>query len=223
MPKQTFINLDAEKRDRFLSVADTEFALHNYAQASISRIVAELGIAKGSLYQYFDDKQDLYLYLIERAATTKFDFVREESGAGSAADDFFTLHARLVLAGAKFDLRYPRFSLILYRAMNETSGADSAAIVEELKQRSADFLRQFVELATEKGEIRTDIDIDLAVHMTNTMTLALGPYLKSKYGYTHLSQLHDPDAPLPFTMDELERDVQDLVGVMRSGLGPVRG
>ena len=75
-----------------------------------------------------------------------------------------------------------------------------------------------MEVAVERGEVRSDIDRELAVHVTNTMTLALEPYLKARYGYTHLGQLHDPDSPLPFTQEELERDVHDLVSVLRSGL-----
>ena len=218
MPKQTFLNLDERKRERFLAVADKEFALHDYAQASVSRIVAALDIAKGSLYQYFEDKQDLYLHLIERAATAKLESIREELGPYGEHEGFFAFHTRLILAGVKFDLRNPHFSLILYRATHDTTSPEAAETGDELARRSAEFLRGFVEIAIERGEVRSDIDHDLAVHVTNTITLALEPYLKSKYGYTHLGQLHDPDSPLPFTLADLERDVQELVSVMRSGL-----
>jgi AcrR family transcriptional regulator len=218
VPKQTFLNLDERKRERFLAAADKEFALHDYAQASVSRIVAELDIAKGSLYQYFEDKQDLYLYLIERAATAKLESIREELGPYGEHEGFFAFHTRLILAGVKFDLRNPHYSLILYRATQETTTDEAAEISEELRARSAEFLRGFVEVAIERGEVRPDVDRELTVHVTNTMTLALEPYLKSKYGYTHLGQLHDPDSPLPFTPADLERDVHELVTVMRSGL-----
>ena len=218
VPKQTFLNLDDTKRERFLAAADREFALRDYAQASVSRIVAELGIAKGSIYQYFDDKQDLYLYLIERAATAKLDYIRERLGSYDGEENFFALHTRLILAGIRFDLEHPHFSLILYRATQETASPEAAELSDELTTRSAEFLRGYVEVAVERGEVRSDIDRELAVHVTNTMTLALEPYLKARYGYTHLGQLHDPDSPLPFTQEELERDVHDLVSVLRSGL-----
>jgi AcrR family transcriptional regulator len=180
--------------------------------------VTELGIAKGSLYQYFDDKQDLYLYLIERAATAKLDYIREQLGSHDEYEDFFALHTRLILAGANFDLHHPHFSLILYRATQETHSPEASEISEELTLRSAEFLRGFVEIAIERGEIRSDIDRELTVHVTNTMTLALEPYLKARYGYTHLDQLHAPDSSLPFTPEDLERDVRALVSVMRAGL-----
>jgi len=71
MVKQTFLNLDEEKRRHIISLAYTEFATHTYTGASLSRIVERAGIAKGSIYQYFDDRMDLYLYLLEKAAERK--------------------------------------------------------------------------------------------------------------------------------------------------------
>ena len=73
MPKKTFENLDPAKRERFTAVCSREFAIKNYRSASVSAIVEELGIAKGSVYQYFENKKDLYTYLIDLAANRKLD------------------------------------------------------------------------------------------------------------------------------------------------------
>ena len=51
MPTQTFWNLPSEKRDALIAIAVEEFASNDYDAASISRIVARAGIAKGSIYQ----------------------------------------------------------------------------------------------------------------------------------------------------------------------------
>jgi hypothetical protein len=55
---QTFSNLPEEKRQRILRIAIDEFADNDYDSASVSRIVARAGIAKGSFYQCFVDKDD---------------------------------------------------------------------------------------------------------------------------------------------------------------------
>ncbi len=62
MPSQTFFNLPKEKRDTLIKIALNEFSANEYNSASVSRIVKETGIAKGSFYQYFQDKKDLYLF-----------------------------------------------------------------------------------------------------------------------------------------------------------------
>lgn len=64
MPTSTFNRLPRKKRLHFIEVATREFALNHYNDASISRIVRTLGIAKGSVYQYFENKADLYEYLV---------------------------------------------------------------------------------------------------------------------------------------------------------------
>mgnify|MGYP001367152296 CR=1 FL=1 len=60
MPKSTFLNLRPEKRADFTDAALFEFALNDYQNASITNMVKVLGIAKGSVYQYFENKKDLY-------------------------------------------------------------------------------------------------------------------------------------------------------------------
>lgn len=70
MPTDTWWNLDQQKRDDILSAALAEFAAHHYDDASISALVKRVGIAKGSIYQYFVDKQDLYDYLLHFAHDT---------------------------------------------------------------------------------------------------------------------------------------------------------
>ena len=71
MPKDTFFNLAEEKRNRIISAAISEFAANQYEVASISKIVKQASIAKGSFYQYFEDKKDLYFYIIEVASQKK--------------------------------------------------------------------------------------------------------------------------------------------------------
>ena len=67
MPKETFFNLPADKRERLVEVALDELSRCSYDNASVSRMVAAAEIAKGSFYQYFEDKLDLFGWLIEEA------------------------------------------------------------------------------------------------------------------------------------------------------------
>jgi len=68
MPRAPFLNLSADKQAAIVSAATAEFAEHGYRGASTNRIVAEVGISKGSLFYYFDGKDDLYLHVYEQWA-----------------------------------------------------------------------------------------------------------------------------------------------------------
>ena len=64
MPKQTFYKLPQEKQERILAAAKREFTQVRYSDASINQIVREAGIPRGSFYQYFEDKKDIFLYFL---------------------------------------------------------------------------------------------------------------------------------------------------------------
>ena len=88
MPKQTFFNLEPEKRQAIVEAALQEFAEHPFEQASLTKIVDSCGIAKGSMYQYFSDKLDLYLYIVDLAYEQKKAYV---SRAFDSEGDIFAV------------------------------------------------------------------------------------------------------------------------------------
>ncbi|MBQ8851194.1 MAG: helix-turn-helix transcriptional regulator, partial [Oscillibacter sp.] len=65
MCSETFLRLPEEKKNRFLSAAWAEFTRVRFADTSINQIVRRAGIARGSFYQYFKDKEDLLRYMLE--------------------------------------------------------------------------------------------------------------------------------------------------------------
>ena len=69
MPKQTFFNLPEDKRNTLIEAAEKEFSKVPLMKASISNIIKMAGIPRGSFYQYFENIEDLYFYLLE--ITTK--------------------------------------------------------------------------------------------------------------------------------------------------------
>lgn len=66
MPKQTFFNLPENKRHNLIEAAEKEFARAPLSEASIANIVKEACIARGSFYQYFEDKEDAYFFLLNQ-------------------------------------------------------------------------------------------------------------------------------------------------------------
>ena len=64
MPSETFFRLPQEKRQRLMDAAWGEFTGTKYADVSINKIIQKAGIPRGSFYQYFEDKEDLFDYLL---------------------------------------------------------------------------------------------------------------------------------------------------------------
>ncbi len=70
MPTQTFLNLPQEKRHRLVDAAIQEFSRVPVSDATISHIIKQAGIPRGSFYQYFEDKFDLHHYIINQFRTS---------------------------------------------------------------------------------------------------------------------------------------------------------
>ena len=117
MPHQTFFNLPEDKRQQILQVAIDEFAENDYDNVSISRIVTRTGIAKGSFYQYFADKEDLYAYLLGMLAEAKREFMSLDHPDPSHVGIFAYLRW-MAEVGVAFQLAYPQLSKIAVRATN---------------------------------------------------------------------------------------------------------
>lgn len=66
MPRQTFFNLPKEKQDNLLAAAKKEFSNKPLNKASVSNIIKNADIPRGSFYQYFDGKEDAFYYLLEK-------------------------------------------------------------------------------------------------------------------------------------------------------------
>lgn len=64
MPKQTYYNLTADKKERIFNAGVLEFSYHDKNEASVNTIVRIANISKGSFYQYFDDKDEFYWYIV---------------------------------------------------------------------------------------------------------------------------------------------------------------
>ena len=87
MPSNQFLNLEAEKQNRIIQAAITEFAQNTYVNASTNRIVKACGISKGSLFKYFTDKEDLYFFLLD---TVMWEMLRDiESDVENLSTELF--------------------------------------------------------------------------------------------------------------------------------------
>jgi len=60
MCTETFLRLPEEKRNRFLEAAWEEFSSVPFEKVSINKIVLRAKIPRGSFYQYFAGKEDLF-------------------------------------------------------------------------------------------------------------------------------------------------------------------
>lgn len=213
MPKETFFNLPEEKRAHITNIAIEEFAENEYADVSISRIVARAGIAKGSFYQYFEDKEDLHSYLLDLAVQKKWELFGLDRPDPQHIGVFRYLH-KMTQASVLYQLTYPGLFKVGYRAVSRNIFPQE--FYQRTQQEAHKFYLQLVAIGKEQGDIPPEIDDDLAAFIFNTVMFGLGQYLLSRIA-RHEDYLQG-NAPL-FEMPEAIRVLEQALDMLEHGLG----
>ncbi len=68
MPTVTWARVDPARRAAVVEAAEAEFGVHGFSRGSLNVIARRAGVAKGSLFQYFADKRDLYAFIADIAS-----------------------------------------------------------------------------------------------------------------------------------------------------------
>ncbi len=161
MPLPTFFNLSEERRRCITKAAIAEFANHSYEAASISSIVTQAKIAKGSFYQYFADKQDLYLYLVDDALGVRNAFI-VESNLPSMQVGFFVYLRALFQANLEFELTNPALAQILFRTPHHGDLPFREEVFKRTKAAAMEFIKMQVEQGIAQRQLVADLDPDIA-------------------------------------------------------------
>ena len=175
MPKDTFYNLPADKRDLICQVAIAEFAEYEYESASINRIVTKSGISKGSFYQYFDNKKELFLYLLELIAEEKVNYISPIM-ANPDEHDFFTLLREMYISGIRFTEEHPDYAAINDRLLRDKDAPIYKEAVAGKMPAAYEFIGTLLESAIVDGEVRADIDIKMYAFLIASMSTLVVAY-----------------------------------------------
>ena len=54
-----------QRRSKLLKAAEEVFIEHGYEKTTMKHVMDKAGVSRGGLYQYFDNKEDLFEALIE--------------------------------------------------------------------------------------------------------------------------------------------------------------
>lgn len=156
---KTFENLSEEKKLRIINSAIEEFANKGYKRATVDNIVSKAGISKGSIFQYFKNKERLYLYICDYQIKIITDEVfkqKENNG-----NDFFKLYKQAARVKFKILKKNPyifKFFKTLYSDDSQVAQKWLESILQNRNQLVLNFIGDY-----DKSKFRDDIDIDMAI------------------------------------------------------------
>lgn len=211
MPRATFENLPAAKRERLVRAAMAEFAAHPYREASLDRIAAAARVSKGSLYQYFEDKAELHRHVVLHELGA-----RKLAAPPPAEGTFFERLEASFLAGLAQLRADPTLAALGARVITDESDPEVRALVRTSREQGVAYFRRELAAAVERGEIRADVDVEVAARLVAQVA---GPALLEVLG---AALGGDPAALVRSArLDErrLRETVRAVMDVLEHGLG----
>jgi AcrR family transcriptional regulator len=191
MPRPTWANLDAGRRERVLDAAMAEFGRHGYSGGSLNVIARAAGVAKGSLFQYFDDKFDFFAHVAEYTSLRVYAAMEtslEPPDDGSVVEHF----VRLVDLWIDYMAAHPLERAVTAATTMELDPAVRKAVREPVHRLYAKGVRPLLDAAVTRGEFRADADLDALLSLLVLVLphLALAPF---EPGLDAALELHGTD------------------------------
>lgn len=158
MAMKTFHNLDRKKKDKIFRAALMEFSSKGYAKASINTIVKNLAIAKGSIFQYFGDKQGLFDFVFSRTVEIVKDYLKAIR-TETKDQNFFARMENLLASGVDFIRTHPRIYTLYTKIQFEGNLNFCSRLLSSLRKESFEFLSGLIEKGMERGELDPDLNV----------------------------------------------------------------
>jgi len=212
VPKETFLNLSEEKQEKVMRAAISEFTNHGFEKANIGIIAKSAGVAKGSIYQYFEHKKELFLYSVKW--TVKLIMAKYSTDMASAADinifDYMLQNSRDIWV----QMRQERELIIFmqdvflgkYRNLTDES-------MEYMLKVSDEYLLKQIQDGKRKGYIRKDIDDKILSLYLTGVSYKIKEHMMLKAREFGGDMIDDD-------FDAVEKDIKDMVELMKNGMNP---
>ena len=207
-----------ERREHILRSASKVFSRKGYRLTSVSDIVEEASIGRGTFYLYFESKRDIFRELIESYFENYTRILQENHHRLIAA---FREPSRILgtwrdnmLRVLRYAAENPDLTNIVYR---EALGKDEdfSDRVEELSRLARGMLKEEFQIMYDRGMMRAcDIEVVTSIIMGSTVYLVMEQLLAGNEDVERLT-----DAMVEYHIRALIPDEGDVKRALRSALG----
>lgn len=174
MVKQGFLNLPLGDQDRIIEAALDEFAQKDYDGTSMNQIIQNAGISKGSMYHYFQNKEDLYMHVLERLMFEKTRFLTtamQELASPIEDMGFFESLALQLRVAVQFARDNYRYHMIGVHLQNMQEGALKERIWGKFRVSFEQYIAQMVDEAFATGMLRPSLEREFVIRILGFVLL----------------------------------------------------
>ncbi len=211
----TFSNLPDDRKEAVLVAAAEEFALKDYESASLSEIIKNIGIAKGSFYRYFDSKLSLYRYVLNHGLQLRLQ--HEGKILHEPVQDFFELLVRNFQEKLRYDVQHPVFAALAYKVLQEQH-EDVRETQKELKGHITTVLVGMLKEQQRRGIVRKDVDVRLMAYSIFQLQSGMYDYLADRFDIDIRANIRERKPIVELSEKKVLKVAQELALLVKRGI-----
>jgi len=142
------------KKEKLIDIASELFAQHDYHQVCMDDIAVKANVGKGTLYNFFNSKEDLYFSIIEYRLNNLINILKK--AFDDRSDSLFNLRS-FIIHLHKFFSKHPHF----YRIWQKEESGISEELhggLFTLRERLLQTVEKIIKKGQHTGVFRSDID-----------------------------------------------------------------
>ncbi|WP_025736478.1 TetR/AcrR family transcriptional regulator [Mycobacterium genavense] len=196
MPTVTWARVDPARRAAIIEAAEAEFGAHGFSAGSLNVIARRAGVAKGSLFQYFADKRDLFAFIADIGSQRVRAYMEDLIRRLDPDRPFFEFLTELLDGWVAYFAEHPRERSLYAAATLEVDTDARISVRSVIHRHYLEVLRPLVHGAQARGDLRADADTDalLSLLLLIFPHLALAPYMR---GLDPILGLDEPSPEQP--------------------------
>ena len=152
-----------DKYQRILDAAIKVFAEQGFFQSTIAQIAKEAGVADGTIYLYFKNKDDILVQFYQYKTRQIFERFRDAVSKPKTAEEKLRCLIRVHLQEFQAD----RNMAIVYQAETHQNYRHADENIKEMSKLYREIISEVVELGQEEGTIRKDLYMGLVKRFIN--------------------------------------------------------
>lgn len=196
MPTVTWARVDPARRTAIIEAAEAEFGAHGFSSGSLNVIARRAGVAKGSLFQYFADKRDLFSFIADIGSQRVRVYMEDLIHNLDPDRPFFEFLTALLDGWVAYYAEHPRERALHAAATLEVDTDARISVRSVIHRHYLEVLRPLVHTAQVRGDLRADADTDVLLSLLLLIFphLALAPYMR---GLDPILGLDEPSPEQP--------------------------
>jgi AcrR family transcriptional regulator len=164
--KDTFDKTTAERRQKLIDVAVSEFAAKGYNATNINDIVKKAGISIGAMYSYFASKEDLFLAIVNKA----YDLLEKALGDVAAENtELYGLLEGMLRASREYAEKYPELNQVYLDLSTQGLSQMAGRLSNKIESISSSFYIELLKKAKEEGVVAKDLDLPAAAFFIDNL------------------------------------------------------